>query len=252
MKYIQSVQNDRVKQWKKLHTKKGREKTGLYMVEGEHLVEEAVKEKERVTEIIISETVQSPIVQHIKDIPIYLVSEEVAKSLSDTETSQKIFAICKQKEELIDSYHQLLLVDSIQDPGNLGTIIRTADAAGIDGIILGDGTVDLYNSKVLRSAQGSHFHIPIVKGNLEEWIQRLKEKGIPVYGTALQNGKRLNEVEKTNQFAIIVGNEGNGIQEKLLDLTFENVYIPIYGKSESLNVAVAAGIVLYYFKGISS
>jgi len=251
MKYIQSVQNDRVKQWKKLHTKKGREKTGLYMVEGEHLVEEAVKEKERVTEIIISQTVQSPIVQHIKDIPIYLVSEEVAKSLSDTETSQKIFAICKQIEVPIQDDNQLLLVDSIQDPGNLGTIIRTADAAGIGGIILGDGTVDLYNSKVLRSAQGSHFHIPIVKGNLEKWIQRLKEKGIPVYGTALQNGKRLNEVKKTNPFAIIVGNEGNGIQGKLLELTTENVYIPIYGKSESLNVAVAAGIVLYYFKGVS-
>lgn len=134
----------------------------------------------------------------------------------------------------------------MQDPGNLGTLIRTADACGVDAIVAGRGCVDIYNGKVVRSAQGSHFHLPVVSGNLFEWVKFLKEKGIPVFGTALENGVEFRSVPPQDAFALIVGNEGSGVNRDLLKETDKNLYIPIIGKSESLNVAVAAGILLYY------
>ena len=115
-------------------------------------------------------------------------------------------------------------------------------------IILGEGTADLYNPKVLRSAQGSHFHLPIIKGNLSSWIDRLKTEEIPVYGTALENSAAYNTVTSTDSFALILGNEGNGVSPSILDSTDQNLYVPIYGKSESLNVAIAAGILMYHLK----
>jgi RNA methyltransferase, TrmH family len=127
-------------------------------------------------------------------------------------------------------------------------MIRTADAAGIDAVIVGKGSVDTYNPKVLRSAQGSHFHLPVISGDLTEWIDRLNEDNIPVYGTALENGSVFTEADSNEAFALLVGNEGSGVNKELLAKTTQNLYIPIYGKSESLNVAVAAGILLYYLK----
>ncbi|HLO10930.1 MAG TPA: RNA methyltransferase [Pseudoneobacillus sp.] len=250
MKYIHSSKNPQVKLWKKLHTKKERENTGTFLVEGFHLVEEALKVEEMVLELIISEDVEIPPRLNYGSIPVTQVNKEVIKELSETETSQGIFAVCKQPPHEIIAATSYLLLDAIQDPGNLGTIIRTADAAGIDAIIVGNGSVDIYNAKVLRSAQGSHFHLPIIRGDLFEWVEILKGLEIPIYGTALENGTVYSEITPTNQFALMVGNEGNGIQMELLHQTDQNLYIPILGKSESLNVAVAAGILLYYFKNI--
>lgn len=248
LKYIESIKNPQIKQWKKLFTKKERDKTGTFLVEGFHLVEEALKSG-RISHIIIQEGVEIPNCWQVDSIPITMVTEEIIKQLSDTETPQGIVAVCHQTKSP-DSIEgsTFLLIDSLQDPGNLGTIIRTADAAGIDGIVVGKGSVDIYNPKVIRSAQGSHFHIPIIRGDLNEWIPKLREKNIPVYGTTLENGKVYKLISPGNSFALLVGNEGNGVQKSLLSMTDENLYIPIYGKSESLNVAVAAGILLYYLK----
>ncbi len=127
-------------------------------------------------------------------------------------------------------------------------MIRTADAAGIDGVILGEGCADLYNPKVLRSAQGSHFHLPVVSMPLTEAIQQLKEQQVPILGTALQQAADYRQAAITDSFALLVGNEGSGVNPELLKETDSNVFIPIYGESESLNVAVAAGILLYHFK----
>src|SRR5690606_21045198 len=115
-------------------------------------------------------------------------------------------------------------------------------------VIIGDGSVDVYNSKVLRSTQGSIFHIPIMKENLHETIARLKQNGVKVYGTSLKNAIDYKEATIGDSFALIVGNEGNGVHPELLEKTDQNLYIPIYGKSESLNVAVAAGILLYHLR----
>lgn len=249
MKYIQSSQNPQVKQWKKLLTKKERDKTGLFLVEGFHLVEEALKAN-RVNDIIISEQTEFPQKLDYGDTPVTTVSNEIIREISETETPQGILAVCSaQTKETEIEGKQFLLIDAVQDPGNLGTMIRTADAAGVDGVIVGNGSVDIYNPKVLRSAQGSHFHLPVVRGNLTEWVQSLASRNIQVYGTSLENGHIYTETQSTGSFALIVGNEGSGVNKELLEMTTKNLYIPIFGKSESLNVAVATGILLYYLKG---
>jgi RNA methyltransferase, TrmH family len=247
---IESVKNQKVKQWKKLHTKKEREATGTFMIEGLHLVEEALKTKDMIRDLIVSEDLTLPAHWNVDQLNIILVTKEVMKAISDTETPQGIAAICEfQTEHSANIWNKILLVDSVQDPGNLGTIIRTADAAGIDGIILGEGTVDHYNSKVVRSSQGSIFHLPIIKGNLAEWVEIYRSNHIPVYGTSLQNGVSYREVEPSQQFCLIIGNEGNGVNSELLKNTVKNLYIPIYGGAESLNVAIASGILLYHLRG---
>lgn len=251
MKRIASVKNPQVKQWKKLLTKKEREKTGWFLIEGFHLVEEALNSDIHIVEIIVEENKQLPPNWNIADIPMTFVTEEIMIAISDTETPQGIAAVCQQfTEKTIDWENaNVLLIDAVQDPGNIGTMIRTADAAGIDAVILGEGCVDLYNPKVIRSTQGSIFHLPIFKGNLYEWIETLKEHHVHIYGTSLENGENYKLVEPKHPFALLVGNEGSGVSKDLLQLTSKNLYIPIYGKAESLNVAIATGILLYYLRG---
>lgn len=248
MKHILSVKNPQIKEWKKRLAKKERDKTGTFLVEGFHLVEEAFK-ADSIIDLIVSEDIDVPAWDY-GDTPITIVTKEIIKELSDTETPQGILALCKQQShpEILPTAQTFIAIDQVQDPGNLGTIIRTADAAGIDAVIIGEGTVDIYNPKVVRSGQGSHFHLPIIKANLASFMDELKERNIPIYGTALENGRDYREVEKTATFCLIVGNEGNGVRKEVLSKTDTNLYIPIYGKSESLNVAVAAGILMYYFK----
>ncbi|MCU1947389.1 RNA methyltransferase [Enterococcus faecium] len=141
-----------------------------------------------------------------------------------------------------------LLLDNVQDPGNVGTMIRTADAFGMAGVLLGKGTADIYSTKVLRSMQGSNYHLPVLQKDLAEVIPVMKGKGFTVYGTELnEEAHALDKVEKTEDFAIIMGNEGQGVSQEILSSTDQNVYIPMKGNAESLNVGVAAGIVLYHF-----
>lgn len=247
VKYIHSSQNQKVKQWKKLLTKKERDKTQTFLVEGYHLVEEALK-SDSIAEMIIGEQVEIP--WDYGDVPVNVVSNEIIELLTDTENSQGIFAVCEQKtfEQVLHEGKKFLLLDAIQDPGNLGTMIRTADAAGMDAVFVGKGSVDTYNPKVLRSAQGSHFHLPVISEEFGQLIRNLKEQGVPVYGTALENGRPYTEVSKQDSYALLVGNEGNGVNPELLAVTDENLYIPIFGQSESLNVSIAAGILMYHLR----
>lgn len=249
MKFIQSMNNLQVKQWKKLLTKKEREKTGQYMIEGFHLVEAALNDKDQLIEVVISGEAVLPAHWNMDGVEVTMVTPEIAKTLSDTEAGQGVFAICRKHEwpESL-SGRAYLLIDAVQDPGNIGTMIRTADAAGLDGVILGTGCADLYNPKVLRSAQGSHFHLPVIQRPLPGAIEELKAQGTPVFGTSLEGAANYRDVEVNDSFALLVGNEGSGVEKTLLAATDSNVYIPIYGNSESLNVAVAAGILLYHFK----
>lgn len=251
MKRIESVKNTQVKQWKKLHTKKERETTQTFLIEGFHLVEEALNNKELIREIIISESVDFPPTWNVDNVAVTVVTNEVMKFISETETNQGIAAICEQfsTKEVSEEFSKLLLIDAVQDPGNLGTMIRTADAAGIDAVIIGEGSVDVYNSKVVRSTQGAIFHIPIIKGSLFHWFELLKKESITIYGTALdEESVTYKEVNPAKSFALVVGNEGSGVNPELLKETTQNLYIPIHGKSESLNVAVAAGILLYHLQ----
>lgn len=245
MRYIESVKNPTVKAWKKLLTKKERERTNRFLLEGYHLVEEALKEGLAVEVIINQETQEQPM--KMEDTEVVYVTNEVMKAICDTETPQGIAAVCEKPSPSLDmtKAQKLLLLDRIQDPGNLGTLIRTADAAGMDGVILGAGCADPYNPKVVRATQGSLFHLPLVKADLAELLDMLP---MPVYGTALENGVPFDTVAKSDSFALLVGNEGQGVAPELLQKTTKNLYIPIYGKCESLNVGVAAGILMYYLR----
>lgn len=184
METILSTKNERVKNWKKLQTKKGREQAGAYLIEGIHLIDEAIKNQASISELIISEDKQLNL---DIDYPVekqILVSAEISKQLSETETSQGVFAVLQMlvPENDPDLTKPLLFLDNVQDPGNVGTMIRTADAAGFGGVVLGKGSVDLYNSKVIRSMQGSHFHLPIYQGDLQEWFDLMKATKIPFMG----------------------------------------------------------------------
>ena len=244
MKFIQSVQNDKVKAWKKLLTKKGRDKSGEFLVEGFHLVDEALKAK-TVSAIIKAEEVDLPASWNVDGIDLYNTTAAVAKELAETETSQRIFAVCKKQNNDSGTADKLLLLDGVQDPGNLGTIIRTADAAGVGLIVCGEGCADVYNSKTIRSTQGSIFHVEVRKADLLSLIPQLKKENVKVFGTSLQNAVDYREAEKAGRYALVLGNEGNGVSEEVLALCDQNLYIPIHGQAESLNVAVASGILLY-------
>ena len=249
MKRIESPQNSLVKHWKKLlSVRKERDKTGEFIIEGYHLIEEAIKQKEYVLTIMISDTSEIPANWDVDNLELVEINDGIKKELAETEHTQGIFAHCKQQlvdEAELTGWNRLLLIDAVQDPGNIGTMIRTADAAGIDAVILGKGSADAYNPKTLRSAQGSHFHIPIVKGDLHVWVDELKNRQVSVFGTAFENSTPFNELAKTNEFALIVGNEGSGINAELLQKTDQNIIVPLLGQAESLNVAVATGILLY-------
>ncbi|MCP3762515.1 RNA methyltransferase [Domibacillus sp. A3M-37] len=248
MNYIQSANNTHIKQLNKLWTKKERDKTGLYLLEGFHLVEEALRHKEYIEELLLSEEAVPPASWNVDDLNVTMISADVAKKLSDTENGQGVFALCRKQETVdLPDGTTFLLLDAVQDPGNIGTMIRTADAAGLDAVLLGHGSGDLYNPKVLRSAQGSHFHLPVMSMDLMDAIVELNSRNVPVYGTALEGAVDYRETNP-GPFALIVGNEGSGVRQELLGITTKNVYIPIYGQSESLNVAVAAGILLYHFR----
>lgn len=246
MKRIESIKNERIRAWKKLQTRKGREKSGRFLIEGAHLIEEALRAGVDVETILIEEGVTFPI-EHRKRIETIIVSAAVMKELSETKSPQGIIAVCRTlKRKPVDvQTGMFLLVDRIQDPGNLGTVIRTADSAGVRAIFLGEGTVDVYNSKVIRASQGSLFHVPFVYASLPDIITELKRAKIPVYGTALREAIPYTNIHKGDSFALLVGNEGEGVHRDLLRQTDANLFIPIYGKAESLNVAVATGILLY-------
>ncbi|MEW9500627.1 TrmH family RNA methyltransferase [Jeotgalibacillus marinus] len=251
MNFLQSLQNPHVKEWKKLSTKKGRDQSGLFLVEGFHLVEEALKSPESVQEMIVREGVELPQHFYVDSIELTTITDEISQAIAETEHTQGIFAVCKQeKQEFADLHaNRILMIDSVQDPGNVGTMIRTADAVGVDAVILGKGSADPYNAKVLRAAQGSHFHLPIIKLNLQDVIDEMKQRGIAVYGTALEGGNPYREISSGEPFALIMGNEGAGVKEEWLNQTDQNLYVPIFGESESLNVAVATGVLLYHLKG---
>ncbi|HIX02435.1 MAG TPA: RNA methyltransferase [Candidatus Ligilactobacillus excrementigallinarum] len=254
MKVITSVNNSQVKAWSKLNTKKGRLNQKKYLLDGWHLVKEAIRTREPIETILVA-----PDFKHLQEIAVpegtdmIQITDNVVKHLSDTKHPQGIFAVIKIKDQVEinpeDVSGAWLFMDNVQDPGNIGTMVRTADAAGFSGIVFGDGTADVYNPKIVRSMQGSQFHLKMVTSSLDPWIETFKEQNKPVFGTELNPQARpYDQVGKHSDFALIMGNEGNGMTKELLKKTSLNLYIPIVGQAESLNVAVAAGILMFQLK----
>lgn len=253
MKEIQGTKNPLIKELRKLHQKKYRDRQGRYLIEGFHLVEEGMKANAEVEMLLLTKKGVNEWESWLTNQACeqYLLTDELMDSLSDLPTPPGIIAVMKKPQSNQEiTKGRWLLLDRVQDPGNVGTMVRTADAAGFDGVVLGEGCADLYSTKVLRSMQGSHFHLPVVAGILPEVISHCKEKGIPVYGTELnEEAKAFQTVPVQEQVALVMGNEGQGVDKEILTMTDSNLYIPIYGQAESLNVGVAAGILMYHFRG---
>ena len=254
---ISSSQNPAVKAVKSLKNRRDREEKGLYYVEGLRIVEEALKERADIAEIAVSEEFAADlrntgILSQIEALKLktYLLPQKLFKEITDTETPQGILAIMRiRRHELkrdLDKNGLYLILDSIRDPGNLGTMIRTADAAGFSGVILSKGCVDPYNPKVLRSTMGSVFHMPVYQASdITETVKYLKENGISLYVTHLEGKASIFQANMGSGAAIVIGSEAEGVGEDLKSLADLLVRIPMPGRAESLNASVAAGIMMY-------
>lgn len=240
---ITSLNNEHIKEINKLKEKKYRDLTNTFLIEGEHLVQEALK-KNLIKELIILEGENF----YCPNVVNTYVNKDVMKKLSSMDSYPSVIGICnKKQEEKIGN--KILILDDIQDPGNLGTMIRSSVAFNIDTIILSPKTVDLYNPKVIRSTQGMLFHINIVVKELEDIITTLKKDNYKIYGTKVDNGTDVKNIVPTDKYALIIGNEGNGMSEIVSDLCDEYLYIKMNDSVESLNAGVAASILLYELAG---
>lgn len=233
-----SIDNNKIKDIKKLHIKKYRDKKNLFLVEGSHLVLEAYKTG-LLKELFLEENELLPL-----DVMTSYMTNNVKNYLSELDNPTNIIGVCEKKEGIIEG-KRIVYLDCIQDPGNLGTIIRSCVAFNIDTLVLSKDCVDLYNSKVIRATQGLLFHLNIVIENIENFVPNLKQNGYKIYGTKVTHGKNLKDIEKNEKFVIIMGNEGNGIGEVASELCDEFIYIKMNEKCESLNVGVATSIILY-------
>lgn len=235
---ITSTNNDLIKQFKKLYQAKYRRQNKQYIIEGQHLVLEAFKSG-YLDALLITEDEYFSL-----DVNTITVSNEVMKYLSNLDTPQSIVGICHFRDpEPISG--NVILLDNIQDPGNLGAIIRNALAFNISTIVLSPDCVDLYNDKVLRAAQGMNNYLNIITDDLTNTIGYLKTQKYQLLATNVEYGQDLKQINVTRPYAIIFGNEGNGVKASLQDMCDELLYIDINSKCESLNVAVATGIILY-------
>ncbi len=239
MDIIKSLDNKKIKSLSKLLLKKYREKEKKFLVEGKHLVLEALKSG------VLCEVLKTEDYDFTSTVPVTLVSYDVIKKLSNSVNPQKIIGVASYlpEKELKD---KVLILDNLQDPGNLGTIIRSSVAFNVSSIVLSNNTVDLYNDKVLRSSEGMIFHINIIKRELNSFVDDLQKKGYKIFGTKVNGGSNLKNIDmKNDKIAIIMGNEANGVSENLLSKCDQFLYIPMNSKCESLNVGVATSIILY-------
>lgn len=240
MRQIDSVNNGYIKELAKLKLKKYRDLERKFLIEGYHLVNEA---KNNLIEVLITKREDK-----ISGVNNILVSEEIIKKLSSSTTPQPIIGVCKYFDyENLKNEKRILLLDNLQDPGNIGTLIRCALGFGIDAIVLSNESVDIYNDKLLRASQGAIFKVKTIQGNLLSIIEELKKRKIRVYGTSLKDGHNLGSVKVLDSFALVLGNEGNGVSEEVLKSTNENIFIEMDRKLESLNVGVAGAIIMHYF-----
>lgn len=227
---ISSLTNNKVKELVKLNTPKGRKESQLFIVEGEHLVSEA-KQYGIVKEIY---TIK-------EDLEGQLVSIQVMNKICNTNTTVSQIAVCRMLDNKKIS-DKILILDGIQDPGNMGALMRSAKAFNFNTIFLCDGCVDIYNDKVIRSSQGAIFKLNYLYGDKIEFINSLKDYS--VYGTNVINGIDVKDAKKYDKVALIIGNEGKGISKEISDLGLKNLYIKM-DNTESLNASVAGAILMY-------
>lgn len=246
---IESKNNNLFKEIKKLKEKKHRIKSNKYLIEGLRFVEEAIKSKVSIDSIIFTESFKEKnpdlFLKINENIKLIQMNEVLLKQLCSTENPQGIVGVINMQNKELKSGELVVLVDKVQDPGNMGTIIRTAHAAGAAGIVMTKGTVDIYNDKTLRSTMGSIFYIPIVEDDSLDFVKSLKKEGYKLVVSSLQGKNNFFEENLQGKVMIAVGNEGNGVSDEVYDIADIKVKIPMPGEAESLNVAVATSIMIY-------
>ena len=252
MEHIQSKDNLLIKEIKKLKEKKYRLISNMFLVEGFRFTEEALESDFEVVHIFISakgeskfesSSVKNKLQENTK---VYSLSDSLFKGICDTDNPQGIIAVVRNKPVEIKYDHGFyMLADKIQDPGNMGTIIRTAHAAGALGVIITKGTVDIYNEKTLRSTMGSIFKIPVIEDKDLTLVQKLKNSGFKLVTSSLDTDKNFYDIDLKEKVIISVGNEGNGISAEVYEISDFKIKIPMPGGAESLNAAVAASIMMY-------
>ncbi len=255
---ITSESNNLIKMAKSLHKKKGRKEFNCFFIEGVRLVKDCIISNGNIHSIIYSDMLHKvnegrelyKLISQ-KGYKTYKTTDKIMKLISDTNNPQGIFAITKYKfnsvqEILKKKDNFILILDRVQDPGNMGTIIRTADALGANGIIISKGCVDVFNPKTIRATMGSIFHMPLLySDDIQSLLRTLKKNGISIMSTDLRTDKFCYNIDFNTDFALVIGNEANGLKDDILRESDLLIKIPMVGKAESLNAAMAAGIVMY-------
>ncbi len=256
MQVISSKDNEFIKHIKKLKDKKYRDINKEFIIEGIKLIKEAIEEKAQIKQIVICDNCQNTdiipkdLMYEIAKYECIYVTEKIFSSITDVNTPQGILAIIgRNNEEAQIDYTQDIIValDDIQDPGNLGTILRTIDSIGLNQILVSKGTADSYNPKVVRSTMGAIFRVKIIEcEDLEKTLKEVKKQKYELVITSLQTKISIYDIDY-NKKVIVIGNEGNGVSQNIQNIADEKVKIPMLGKTESLNASVATGIVLYEY-----
>ncbi len=252
---ITSKDNETIKHIKKLKEKKYREEYKEFIIEGAKMIEEAIQENANIKSVIICDdcknqcAIPNELMYEIAKKKCIYVDERIFSTITDVINPQGIMAIVEKpdnKEQKIDySQDVFLVLDNIQDPGNMGTILRTADSLNVKQIIVSKGTSDIYNLKVVRSTMGAIFRVKIIEtDDLVKTLKEMKKNGIHICSTDLQTDKSIYDIDY-HKTAIVIGNEANGVSRKVLDVADAKIKIPMIGKTESLNAAVATSIILY-------
>lgn len=250
---ITSMSNQIIKEVRSLSNKKGRRTAQAILLEGFRLVKDALDSGAGVRYLIISDSFSQKeelFLSQRTNIKLLQVPDELFSRISEINSPQGILAVAEKpvydKKEIISRVKRVIALEDIQDPGNLGTIIRSADACGFDAVLLSKDSVDPYNPKVIRSTMGSLFHIPvIIEENFYQALYELKSKNMLLAAADIKNALPCWQADMSENVAIIIGNEGKGLSEKIIELVDITIMIPMPGKAESLNASAAASILIY-------
>ena len=249
VKRITSAQNEYIKRIAKLKEKKHRDEAGLFIAEGEHLVEMALLSDFAIETLIMSDDYYENGADKFSSDTV-VVPKELFLKISDAKTPQGVMAVVRTPKNENESISgKFIYCDNLQDPGNIGTIIRTADAFSFDGVILSDGCCDVFSPKTIRSSQGSLFNIKIITGKDISFLKDAQKSGVTVTSTALYGDcVSIRDMKICDTQIFVIGNEGSGVSREILDISDEIAYIPMTGKAESLNAGVASSILMYEVK----
>lgn len=256
MQVITSKDNEVIKSIRKLKDKKYREIENKYIVEGIKLIEEAIEEKANIDTVVVCEdcvenkTIEQKLLYEIAKHNCVYVSEKVFNVVTEVTNPQGILAVInKENKESDINYDEdvIVVLDGIQDPGNLGTILRTVDSVGLSQIVVSNKTADAYNPKVVRSTMGAIYRVKVIESNdLVKTLKEIKKHKYKILATSLDTNESLYDIDFKKK-VIVIGNEANGVSKEILEIADEKIKIPMLGKTESLNASVATGVILYEY-----